>query len=123
MTAPAAPAGYIRAAAARSTDDPAIARQRYDVLAATRALGWPEPTVSTDAGRAVSAGPSRFTAPAVAIIEGRHDAVIMTGLARISRNSADAVALARLCDQHGAVLQLTSGEPVRTTNPAPHAHL
>jgi DNA invertase Pin-like site-specific DNA recombinase len=118
MTAPDAPAAYIRAAAARSTDDPAIARQRYDVLAAARALGWPEPTVYTDAGSAVSAGPSRFTALAVAIIEGRHDAVIMTDLARISRNSGDAVAFAGLCDQHGAVLQLTSGEPVTAANAA-----
>ena len=42
MIVPAAPAAYVRAAAARSTDDPAITRQR-DHVAAARALGWPEP--------------------------------------------------------------------------------
>jgi DNA invertase Pin-like site-specific DNA recombinase len=120
MTAPAA---YVRAAAARSTDDPAITRQRDHVLAAARALGWPEPAVYTDAGPAVSTAPSRFAALAVAIIEGRHDAVIMTDRARIIRVGADAVAFAHLCQQHGAVLQFTSGEQVTEDTAASHASL
>jgi DNA invertase Pin-like site-specific DNA recombinase len=93
------------------------------VLAAARALVWPEPAVYADAGSAVSTGPSRFTALIVAIIEGRHDAVIMTDLARISRTGADAVAFAYLCHQHGAVLQLTSGEQVTADTAASHASL
>jgi DNA invertase Pin-like site-specific DNA recombinase len=106
------------------TDDPAITRQRDHVLATARALGWPQPAAHTDAGPAASACPSQVTALAVAIIEGRHDAVIMTDLARISRTSADAVAFAHLCDQHGAVLQLTSGEQVTgTATAALHASL
>jgi DNA invertase Pin-like site-specific DNA recombinase len=123
MTAPAAPAAYVRAAAARSTDDPAITRQCDHVLAAARALGWPEPVGYADAGPAVSTSASRFTVLAVAIIEGRHDAVIMTDLARISRTGADAVAFAHLCHQHGAVLQLTSGEQVTEDTAALHARL
>jgi DNA invertase Pin-like site-specific DNA recombinase len=122
MTAPAAPAAYIHAAAARCIYDPAITRRRDHVLATARALGWPEPAVHADAGSAVSTSPSRFTALAVAIIEGRHDAVIMTDLARISRTGADAIAFAPLCHQHGAVLQLTSGEQV-ADDTASHAGL
>jgi DNA invertase Pin-like site-specific DNA recombinase len=108
---------------AASTPSPPWPRQRAHVLAATRSLGWPEPTAYIDAGSAVSTGPSQFTALAVAIIEGRHDAVIMTDLARISRTSADAVAFARLCHQHGAVLHLTSGEHVTADTVASHAGL
>jgi DNA invertase Pin-like site-specific DNA recombinase len=93
------------------------------VLATACALGWPEPAVYADAGLAASTGPSRFAALAVAIIEGRHDAVIMTDLARVSRTGADAVAFAYLCHQHGAVLQLTSGEQVTDATADSHASL
>jgi hypothetical protein len=91
------------------------------VLTAARALGCPEPALYTDVGPAISSDPSQFTALAVAIMEGRHDAVIMTDLARIGRTST--VAFARLCHRHGVVVQLTSGVQVTVGTAAWHAGL
>jgi DNA invertase Pin-like site-specific DNA recombinase len=106
---PTRPAGYVRVAAATSPGDLAVARQRQAVQDYARHRGWPEPAIYTDTGPAC--GP-QHAALTHAISDGHHDAVILTDLARISHDPAQAETLTHHCHSHGTRIHLTSGQSI-----------
>jgi DNA invertase Pin-like site-specific DNA recombinase len=107
---PHQPAAYLRSAAATSADDQVIARQRHEVLSAAAALGWPEPVIYTDTGRAGWNRPG--SALATHIRDGQHDAVITFDVARISRSLSEAAAFTSLCASHGGTLHTLNHGPI-----------
>jgi DNA invertase Pin-like site-specific DNA recombinase len=113
-TPPRRPAAYLRVAARASTaGDVCIEQQRHAVLSAAAALGWPEPTVYTDAGTPGWHRPGPHLASlAAAISAGRHDAVITYDLARISRDAAGVADFHALCTSHGTTLHTLTNGPV-----------
>jgi len=108
-TTPACPAAYIRVAAATTADDIRMDRQRDVVTEAARRLGWPQPVLYADTGPAAQPA-SQHAALTDAISHGRHDAVIITDAARISRSAAQLQAFAVHCSHHGTRLYLTTGD-------------
>jgi DNA invertase Pin-like site-specific DNA recombinase len=112
MTAtPARPAAYIRVAAATTASDPRMDQQRHQVTEAARRLGWPQPAIYAGTGPAAQPG-SQHAALADATAAGRHDALIITEAARISRNAAQLRDFARHCREHATPLYLTTGEDI-----------
>jgi DNA invertase Pin-like site-specific DNA recombinase len=111
---PRRPAAYLRVAARATTaGDMCIERQRHEVLSAAAALGWPEPTVYTDAGTPGGDRPGPHLASlAAAIRAGRHDAVITYDTARISRHAAGLAGFHALCASHGTTLHTVTDGPV-----------
>jgi len=105
---PARPAGYVRVAAT-GPDDLAVARQRQAVQDYAHRQGWPEPAIYTDTGPAC--GP-QHAALTQAISAGQHDAVILTDLARISRDPSQAEAFTHHCLTHGTQIHLTTGHSI-----------
>jgi DNA invertase Pin-like site-specific DNA recombinase len=112
--APRRPAAYLRVAArAITAADMCIERQRHEVLSAAAGLGWPEPTVYTDAGTPGGDRPGPHLASlAAAISAGRHDAVITYDPARISRDAAGLADFHALCASHGTTLHTVTDGPI-----------
>lgn len=100
MSLPVCPAVYIRVAEARNAADPRVRDQAYAVLAAARQLGWPPPAVYAEIGLPGWHRPgSVLSQLAGYLASGRHDAIMVMDLSRISRDPADVLAFTVYCDQ------------------------
>ena len=106
MTMPEYPAAYIRVVGARSARDPHVQDQLHAVLAAARRRGWPRPKVYTEIGLpGWCRSGSVLGRLAGHLANGRHDAIIVADLSRISRDPADVLAFAVHCDRYNVTLE------------------
>ena len=109
ITRPRRPAAYI--CADRASGGPTLASRQLAVAEAACQRGWPAPAVYADTGDPSltdDCSPALATLVS-AITSGRHDAVIVSGLASISRGPA--YLLPRLlhpCTEHGVRVEFLS---------------
>ena len=106
MSLPEQPAAYIRVVGARNARDPHVRDQVQAVLTAAGQRGWPAPVVYTEIGLPGWPRPgSVLTRLAGHLASGRHDAVIVANLSRISRDPAEVLAFAVQCDRYQVTLE------------------
>lgn len=106
MFLPERPAAYVRVIAARNVGDPHVREQSRAVLAAARQRGWPRPSVYTDIGLpGWDRNGSALGRLAGYLASGRHDAVIVADLSRISRDPADVLAFTVHCARCGVPIE------------------
>jgi DNA invertase Pin-like site-specific DNA recombinase len=100
VSLPARPAAYIRVVGARNASDPHVQDQVRAVLAAAAQRGWPQPVVYTEIGLPGWPWPGSVLARLAGYLaSGRHDAIIVANLSRISRDPAEVLAFAVRCDR------------------------
>jgi DNA invertase Pin-like site-specific DNA recombinase len=76
------------------------------VLTAAGQLGWPAPKVCTETGLPGWPRPGSVLARLAGYLaSGRHDAIIVTNLSRISRDPAEVLAFVVQCDRCGSMLE------------------
>jgi DNA invertase Pin-like site-specific DNA recombinase len=98
MSLPTRPAAYIRVVGARNARDPHVREQSHAVLDAARQRRWPRPAVYTDIGLpGWHRSGSALSRLAGCLADGRHDAVIIANLSRISRDPGDVLAFIVHC--------------------------
>lgn len=106
MLRPIRPAAYVRVLGARSTADPHIREQARAVVDAARDLGWPRPTMYLDIGLPGTHRPgTALSRLAGYLASGRHDAIIVRDLSRISRDPAEVLAFAVACIRCGVIIE------------------
>lgn len=118
MTTPTRPAAYLRLSITRD-DSVSIEGQRRIAEGICAARGWPAPEFYIDEGVSGSkdiARPARDELER-AIVEGRHDALIVKSVDRLARSTADFARLAKVCKDAGCVL-VVSDLSVDTSSPA-----
>jgi DNA invertase Pin-like site-specific DNA recombinase len=100
MSLPACPAVYIRVAEASNAADPRVRDQAHAVLTAARQLGWPPPAVYAEIGPPGWHRPGSVLGQLAGYLaSGRHDAIMVVDLSRISRDPADVLAFTVYCDR------------------------
>jgi DNA invertase Pin-like site-specific DNA recombinase len=105
MSLPECPAAYIRVVGARNARDPHVRDQLQAVLAAACQRGWPRPAVYIEIGLpGWHRSGSVLGQLAGYLASGRHDAVIVADLSRISRDPADVLTFTVHCDRYGVAL-------------------
>jgi DNA invertase Pin-like site-specific DNA recombinase len=103
---PECPAAYIRVVGARNARDPHVRDQVQAVLTAAGQRGWPVPKVYTEIGLPGWPRPGSVLARLAGhLASGRHDAIIVANLSRISRDPAEVLAFAVHCDRCGGTLE------------------
>jgi DNA invertase Pin-like site-specific DNA recombinase len=103
---PERPAAYIRVVGARSARDPHVRDQVQAVLTTAGQLGWPRPEVYTEIGLPGWPRPGSVLARLDGYLaSGRHDAIIVANLSRISRDPAEVLAFTVRCDRYGVTLE------------------
>jgi DNA invertase Pin-like site-specific DNA recombinase len=113
MSLPAYPAVYIRVAEARNAGDPRVRDQAHAVLTAARQLGWPRPAVYAEIGPPCWHRPGSVLGQLAGYLaSGRHDAIMVVDLSRISRDPADVLAFTVLCDQWRVTLAAVAEGPI-----------
>jgi DNA invertase Pin-like site-specific DNA recombinase len=106
VSLPECPAAYIRVVGARNASDPHVQDQVRAVLAAADQRGWPVPKVYTEIGLPGWPRPGSVLARLAGYLaSGRHDAIIVANLSRISRDPAEVLAFAVQCDRCGSTLE------------------
>lgn len=111
---PEQPAAYIRVVGARNARDPHVRDQVQAVLAAAGQRGWPAPEVYTEIGLPGWQRPGSVLARLAGYLaSGRHDAIIVADLSRISRDPAEVLAFAVQCDRHRVMLEAVDEGTVR----------
>jgi DNA invertase Pin-like site-specific DNA recombinase len=124
MSPPRRPAAYIRVVGAGNASDPHVREQSQAVLDAARQRRWPRLAVYTDIGLAGwRRSGSALSRLAGYLTSGRHDAVIVANLSRISRDPGEVLAFAVHCARCRVVIEaVEEGAPViartRATRPA-----
>jgi DNA invertase Pin-like site-specific DNA recombinase len=103
---PERPAAYIRVVGARNARDPHVRDQAGAVLAAAGQRGWPPPEVYTEIGLPGWQRPGSVLARLTGYLtSGRHDAIIVADLSRISRDPAEVLAFTVRCDRCRVTLE------------------
>ena len=106
MSLPERPAAYVRVVAARNARDPHVQDQLRAVLAAACQRGWPRPAVYTEIGLPGWHRPGSVLGRLAGYLaSGRHDAIIVRDLSRISRDPADVLAFAVHCGRCKVTLE------------------
>lgn len=114
MSLPEQPAAYVRVVGARNARDPHVRDQVRVVLTAAGQRGWPAPEVYTEIGLPGWPRPgSVLTRLAGYLASGRHDAIIVANLSRISRDPAEVLAFAVQCDRYQVTLEAVDEGTVR----------
>ncbi|MDQ2813239.1 MAG: recombinase family protein [Actinomycetota bacterium] len=100
MSLPSCPAAYIRIAGAADAADPDVRDQAHAVLTAARQLGWPPPAVYAEIGLPGWHRPGSVLGQLAGYLaSGRHDAIMIADLSRISPDPADVLAFTVYCDR------------------------
>jgi DNA invertase Pin-like site-specific DNA recombinase len=103
---PERPAAYVRVVGARNARDPHVRDQVHEILAAAGRRGWPRPEVYTEIGLPGWPRPGSVLAQLAGYLaSGRHDAIIVATLSRISRDPAEVLAFAVHCGRCGGTLE------------------
>jgi DNA invertase Pin-like site-specific DNA recombinase len=103
---PERPAAYVRVVGARNARDPHVRDQLQAVLAAARQRGWPQPAVYTEIGLPGWHRPGSVLGRLAGYLaSGRHDAIIVRDLSRISRDPADVLAFTVHCGRSNVTLE------------------
>ena len=114
MLTPECPAAYIRVVGARNARDPHVRDQVQAVLTAADQRGWPRPRVYTEIGLPGWPRPGSMLARLAGYLaSGRHDAIIVANLSRISRDPAEVLAFAVQCDRYQVTLEAVDEGTVR----------
>jgi len=114
VSMPECPAAYIRVVGARNARDPHVRDQVQAVLTAASQRGWPAPKVYTEIGLPGWPRPRSVLARLAGhLASGRHDAIIVVNLSRISRDPAEVLAFAVQCDRYRVTLEAVDEGTVR----------
>ena len=106
MSVPESPAAYVRVVGARNARDPHVRDQVEAVLAAAVQRGWPRPKIYTEIGLPGWPRPGTVLGRVSGhLASGRHDAVIVRDLSRISRDPAEVLAFTVHCGRCGVTLE------------------
>jgi DNA invertase Pin-like site-specific DNA recombinase len=106
VSVPVCPAAYVRVVGARSASDPHVQDQLQAVLAVASERGWPPPAVYIEIGLPGWRRSGSVLGEVVGYLaSGRHDAVIVADLSRLSRDPADVLAFTVHCDRYGVMLE------------------